>query len=404
MNETFLLNDICWRFCGGFFIGSADRVLEFDAYYLKYFEDFLRTKQKLVWEVNFWAYVELAHSLSVIWYQGDHNEKILEISVRNMALQLSSRPSCRVLKYTYPDHGEYIPTSTGYAYHNGEHIINTRYVNYWLHPNGAYWIKDPQDYIRTRNFCSRLDPVTLEPVSDSDERFTEMIAEPELTCHGGRIYGLEDIRLYDNAAGELCFIATSINYSGTGNNRMIRGRYDTDLGVCSGCEVLVPPDPNSWCEKNWIPIVHRGVDKFIYKWSPLEVGTICTTEDNRKQLVIETSWAHTAPMFSNIRGSTPLVETDAGFVGVVHFSYEGGPRNYFHALVLLEKETLVPVRYSEFFYFHEITVEFSVGFMIRDGRYHFWLSNFDRDPEMMSVDIGDLPMQFEFFYNIGGKA
>jgi hypothetical protein len=404
VNEAFLLNDICWRFCGGFFIGSADRVLEFDAYYIKYFEDFLRTKRKLVWEVNFWAYVELAHSMSVIWYPGDHNEKILEISVRNMALPLCSLPSCRVLKYAYPDHGEYIPTSTGYAYHKGEHIINTRYVNYWLHPNGGYWIKDPQDYIRTRNFCSRLDPATLEPVSESDERFKEMVVEPELTCHGGRIYGLEDIRLYENAAGELCFIATSINYSGTGNNRMVRGRYNTDLGVCSDCEVLVPPDPNSWCEKNWIPIVHRGVDKFIYKWSPLEIGSIRYMEDNRKQLVIETSWAHTAPMFSNIRGSTPLVETAEGFVGVVHFSYEGGPRNYFHALVLLEKETLVPLKYSEFFYFHEITVEFSIGFMIRDGRYHFWLSNFDRDPEMMSVDMGDLPMQFEFFYNIGGKA
>lgn len=404
VNEAFLLNDICWRFCGGFFIGSADRMFEFDAYYTRFFETFLREKNKLVWEVNFWAYVELAHSMSVIWYPGDHNEKILEISVRNMALPLCSLPSCRFVKYDYPDHGDYIPTSTGYVFHKGEHIINTRYVNYWLYPNGGYWIKDPQEYIRTRNFYSRLDPVTLEPV-DTDstvvERFKEMTVEPRLTCHGGRIYGLEDIRLYENAAGELWFIATSINYSGTGSNRMIRGRYDIDLGVCSGCEILVPPDPNSWCEKNWIPIVHKGQDKFIYKWSPLEVGTIRDTEDGKKQLVIESSWTHTAPMFSNIRGSTPLVETDAGFIGAVHFSYEGGPRNYFHALVLLDKDTLVPLRYSEFFYFHGITVEFSIGFMIRDERYHFWLSNFDRDPEMMSIKIDELPLQFEFFYNIG---
>jgi hypothetical protein len=428
VNESFLLNDICWRFCGGFFIGSADRMLEFDAYYTRFFETFLREKQKLVWEVNFWAYVELAHSMSVIWYPGDHNEKILEISVRNMALSLSSLPSTKVVKYDYPDHGEYIPTSTGYAFYKGEHIINTRYVNYWLYPNGAYWIKDPQDYIRTRNFCSRLDSVTLEPVAMTDsadaerfstdktvtdsakaerfstdkaEAFKEMVVDPRLLCHGGRIYGLEDIRLYENATGELCFIATSINYSGTGSNRMIRGLYDIDLGVCSRCEVLVPPDPNSWCEKNWIPILHKGQDKFIYKWSPLEVGTIRDMENGTKQLIIESSWVHTAPMFSNIRGSTPLVETAEGFVGVVHFSYEGGPRNYFHALVLLEKETLVPLRYSEFFYFHEITVEFSIGFMIQDERYHFWLSNFDRDPEMMSVRIDELPLQFEFFYNIG---
>ena len=405
VNETFLLNDICWRFCGGFFIGSADRLLEFHKYYTDYFEDFLRTKRKLVWEVNFWAYVELAHSMSVIWYPGDHNEKILEISVRNMALGLCSLPSATVVKYDYPDHGEYIPTSTGYAFHKGEHIINTRYVNYWLYPNGAYWIKDPDSYIRTRNFCSRLEPLTLVPMTLTEvqeDRFKEMIADDSIPCHGGRIYGLEDIRLYENAAGELWFIATSINYSGTGNNRMVRGRYDMNLGVCSGCEVLVPPHPDSWCEKNWIPIVHKGKDKFIYKWSPLEVGTIKEMEDGplkgRKTLVIEASWEHTAPMFSNIRGSTPLVETDAGYIGAVHFSYEGGPRNYFHAMVLLDKETLVPLRYSEFFYFHEISVEFSIGFMIREGRYHFWLSNFDRDPEMMSISIDELPLQFDFYY------
>jgi len=390
--ETYLMNDICWRFCGGFFIGSADRILEFHKCYTDYFEDFLRTKQKLIWEVNFWAYLELAHGLSVIWYPADHNEKILEISVRNMALPLSSLPSCKVVKYAYPDHGEYIPTSTGHIFYKGEHIINTRYVNYWLYPNGAYWIKDPDNYIRTRNFSSRLNSTTLTP-----DGFKEMIAEG-LTCHGGKIYGLEDIRLYENIAGELCFIATSINYSGTGNARMIRGIYDIDLGTCSRCEVLIPPHPESWCEKNWIPIIHNDIDKFIYKWSPFEVGVIQTTEEGNKHLVIETVWEHKAPMFSNIRGSTPLIQTENGYIGVVHFSYEGGPRNYFHALVLLDKATLLPLKYSEFFYFHEISVEFAIGFMIQDGQYHFWLSNFDRDPELLSININELPLMFDFYY------
>jgi hypothetical protein len=392
VHEAYLMNDICWRFCGGFFIGSADRLLEFHKCYTDYFEDFLRTKRKLIWEVNFWAYLELAHGLSVIWYPADHNEKILEISVKNMALSLSSLPSCKVIKYSYPDHGEYIPTSTGYVYYKGEHIINTRFVNYWIYPNGAYWIKDADNYIRTRNFGSRLNSNTLEP-----EEFKEMIVEG-LTCHGGRIYGLEDIRLYENVKGELCFIATSMNYSSTGNGRMISGNYDIDLGIVSNCEELIPPDTNSWCEKNWIPIIHKGVDKFIYKWSPLEIGTIKDTEENKNHLVIDTSWKHSAPMFSNIRGSSPLILTEDGFIGVVHFSYEGGPRNYFHALVLLEKETLLPLKYSEFFYFHEISVEFCIGFTIQDEKYHFWISNFDRDPELLIININELPLIFDFYY------
>jgi hypothetical protein len=405
VREEFLINDICWRFCGGFFIGSGDRVLELHSYYLRYFEQFLLEKRKLVWEVNFWAYVELVHSLSVIWYPGDHNERILEISATNMVRTLCSLSSCESVKYVYPDYGDYIPTSTGYVYHKGQHYINTRYVNYWLHPNGAYWIKDPDSYIRTRNFCSRLDDKTLEPEPfslDGDAAaFREMRVVPEsgIQCHGGNIYGLEDIRLYENTDNKVWFIATSINYSGLGRCRMIRGKYNMDLGICEDCHVLVPPDKDSWCEKNWIPIIKDGVERFIYKWSPFEVGTIKDTEHG-KQLVLDLTWSHTAPMFSNVRGSTPFQQTADGLLGVVHFSYEGGPRKYFHMLVLLDRNTLMPLKYSEYFCFHENSVEFCIGFMVREGRYYFWFSNFDRDPERMSVLKEEIPLMFDFYYKV----
>ena len=130
--DEYLINDVCWRFCGGFFIGSLDQVLEFHSFYVKYFETFLREKKKLVWEVNFWAYVEKHYGLCAIWYPADHDPRILEISVRNMCLKLGGLPSSTVIKSTYPDHQEYIPTSIGYCYYRGEDIINTRFVNYWL--------------------------------------------------------------------------------------------------------------------------------------------------------------------------------------------------------------------------------------------------------------------------------
>lgn len=390
VREEYLMNDICWRFCGGFFFGSADRIIEFNKCYQDYFAEFLFTKKKLVWEVNFWAYLELCHGLSVIWYPGDHNTQILEISVKNMAFRLADVPSCQHIKYVYPDHGEYIPTSTAYLNYLGKDIINTRYVNYWLYPNGGYWIKDPDAYIRTRNFYSSLDRDTLVPVE-----FKEMVEiESSLQCHGGRIYGLEDIRLYEKK-GEVYFIATSINYSGLGKNRMVNGRYDIERGLILSAHVLIPPDPNSWCEKNWIPLVNYETEEeaFIYKWNPLEIGVV---RGDERQLIIDRVWQHNAPMFSNIRGSTPFVECDEGLMCVVHFSYEGGPRNYFHMLVVLEKGTMKPLKYSEFFFFNEMSVEFCIGFMIRNEKYHFWISNFDRDPELMIVDINAIPLMFNF--------
>jgi hypothetical protein len=405
VREDFLMNDICWRFCGGFFIGSANRVLEFHKCYQDYFLDFLINKRKLIWEVNFWAYLELLHGLSVIWYNGDHNERILEISVKNMAVRLADLPSCQHIKYDYPDEGDYIPTSTAYLNYGGNDIINTRFVNYWLHPNGAYWIKDPDSYIRTRNFYSPLDHDSLLPIEFKEMKEHEQ--QSDLHCSGGHIYGLEDMRLYEYG-GEVRFIATSINYSGLGKNRMVKGHYDIEQGLILSSEVLIPPDPNSWCEKNWIPLANfytgsapienEPHEYFIYKWNPLEIGVLCPFENsNQKQLTIERTWQHNAPLFSNIRGSTPLIECDEGLLCVVHFSYEGGPRNYFHMLVLLEKVTMRPLKYSEFFFFNNMSVEFCIGFNLRNDRFHFWISNFDRDPELVIIDSGEIPLLFDFY-------
>lgn len=404
VHEEFLMNDICWRFCGGFFIGSVDRVLEFHKCYQDYFSDFLLSKKKLIWEVNFWAYLELHHGLSVIWYQGDHNQRILEISVKNMSMRLSDLSSCQHIQYEYPDCGNYIPTSTSYLNYKGQDIINTRFVNYWLHPNGSYWIKDPDRYIRTRNFYSTLYGDTLLP-----REFKEMNESVSgLKCFSGHIYGLEDIRLYEKD-NDIYFIATNINYSGLGKNRMVRGRYDIggEQGLITSAEILIPPDANSWCEKNWIPLANYFCDSdcelnssnneyFIYKWNPLEIGVLSS---ENKQLRIIKTWKHNAPLFSNVRGSTPFVECDEGLLCVVHFSYEGEPRNYFHMLVLLEKKTMMPLKYSEFFFFNNMSVEFCIGFTIRNEKYHFWISNFDREPELMIIDIPEIPLLFNFLFN-----
>jgi hypothetical protein len=90
-------------------------------------------------------------------------------------------------------------------------------------------------------------------------------------------------------------------------------------------------------------------------------------------------------MFSNIRGSTPFVETGEGLLGVVHFSYEGSPRRYFHMLVLLDKEEMIPIKTSNVFVFNNLSVEFCIGFMVEGETYRFWISNFDRDPEVISI-------------------
>jgi len=412
--EEYLVNDICWRWCGGFIIGSKNRMLDLHKTYTDHFENFLREKRKLVWEVNFWAYLELRHGLSVVWYPGDHNDSILMINAGFMSVNLSQMPECSHHRYNYPDQGEFIPTSTSYVCHKGIHMINTRFVNYSLYPNGAYLIKHPESHIYTRNFISFLGDDLLS----MDGNFEEVVEEG-LTCYGGSIYGLEDIRLYNRADGELGFVATSMNYSGQGRGRIIVGLLrvsngETDELPCGSevstlkytdCLILHPPNRDSWCEKNWIPIIKNGEDHFIYKWWPFEAGVI---QDNT--LVITTTWEHKTPMLSNIRGSTTFVSVgpqdgapdglSKGLLGVVHFSYEGSPRRYYHMLVLLDQITLKPLKYSDFFVFNQESIEFCIGFTVVNDHYHFWISNFDRDPEKMSLPTNKIPLKFDFYYDV----
>lgn len=404
--EDYLTNDICWRWCGGFIIGSADRMLELHKTYTDHFETFLREKHRLVWEVNFWAYLELKYGLCVIWYPGDHNESILMFDARFMSMNLSQIPSCSRIRYHYLEQGDYIPTSTSYICHKGNHILNTRFVNYWLYDNGAYLIKDAESHIRTRNFMSFLDddltPTNLTPIMIRDQSPQQILCDEVLEegfhDHGGSIHGLEDIRLYNRSDNELGFVATSVNYSGVGRARIIIGKFID--GKYTDHQVLIPPNSDSWCEKNWIPIVKDNTDHFIYKWWPFEAGVI---QDN--QLVITTTWQHKTPMLSNIRGSSTFIESlclgmNEGLIGVVHFSYEGYPRRYYHILVLLDKATLKPLKYSDFFVFNRESIEFCIGFTIHKDAYHFWVSNFDRDPEKMSVNIADIPLKFDFYYEV----
>jgi hypothetical protein len=388
--EDRLMNDLCWRFCGGFFVGSADLMSGFHAKFVEHFEGFLREKKRLIWEVNFWAYLELKHGLSMLWFSADHNERMIEIDAVFTTFTLADMPEFSSVKSSYPDWGDFIPTSSSYVCHKGIHVVNTRWVNYWLHPNGAYLIRDSQQWIRTRNTCS-----FLTSVDKGADEYKEMLAEG-LPCYGGSIYGLEDIRLYSREDGHIGFIATSINHSPLLRNRMVRGIYEADSGALTECRVIVPPDVGSWCEKNWVPLV-LGELKWIYKWWPFEIGVLREVEGGQEQLVIETSWTHSTPMFSKIRGSSPFVDTDAGLIGVVHMSYEGCPRRYLHCLVLLDKVSGLPLRYSDFFVFRQVSVEFCIGFAVDSGCYHFWISNFDRDPEVVSVSCESIPLLFDFF-------
>jgi len=74
-----LLSRVHWRFCGGFFIGDRQSLWEFYRLYQTHFPAFLREKKRLLWEVNFWAFLEQQGYLVAQTYRANHDDSILHI-------------------------------------------------------------------------------------------------------------------------------------------------------------------------------------------------------------------------------------------------------------------------------------------------------------------------------------
>ena len=400
-----ILEWVYWRYCGGFLILDEKLAAPLCEMYYKYFREFIEEFHHVVWEVNFWAWLEtfrdieyvklhnskeneadyLGHVWNPVCYDADHNDSIISIPARFHVKCLDSQLDKVV--YPYPElfynEVEYLPSSTAYIFYQGKHIINTRFVNYSYAINeGRYLIRDYHGILHTKNVRSYLDNETLVPIC-----YGEMSdATVELPSKDSYSHGLEDIRLFEYN-GKLHFICTNVNYSPNGRNRMVMGEYDHETLSYSNCRVLQPPE-DTWCEKNWIPIVKNDELFIIYSWFPMK---ICKINSEDRLEIVDTHHPF-LPYYHKVRGSTTFIEDQGSLLGLVHLSDDTHPRQYFHMFVRLDKETLEPIAYSDPFCFQHFGVEFCIGFTVREDKYMFWVSKMDNNAIMVSVDRDKIPI------------
>lgn len=405
-----ILHSVHWRFCGGFILGSKNTIISFCKLYNECVIQFFETHNILTWDFNLWAWMETEYEdkWSLMWYKADHNDSIVFVSgdIYTRTLEIEDQ-----IKYDYPVIETYYSTSACYLYYNNKHYLNTRYVNYWIYPSGCYLFASGSRLIENKNILSELENDSLKPIYYKEIR--EHIEMP--INRDGISIGLEDIRLYEYC-GKVKYIATTLGYSQCGKSRIIVGNYDIE-NTCIIDGDIIHPQHDTWCEKNWIPIVKKNrvlndianninnintnhinklheddyngielsineyVDEelFIYKWYPLEIGKI-EVSDNRHTLNIVQTHSVPSLVFSKIRGSSIFQEIEDGYIGVVHFSEEHSPRHYYHMMVILDKDTLCIKQYSESFCFEKLGIEFCIGFKYLIDNIVFWISRHDRDP------------------------
>jgi hypothetical protein len=75
---SFSVDNVYWRFCGGFFIISRKDIQPFYDQSRHVLNDFCTMPQyKLTWEVNIWTIVEHSHQHNIQWYQAGHDDTII---------------------------------------------------------------------------------------------------------------------------------------------------------------------------------------------------------------------------------------------------------------------------------------------------------------------------------------
>lgn len=400
-NPSAIVNTICWRFSGGYFVGDKNRIIDFCNTCRIQWVPFLQEYKTLTWEVNYWSWLELRGFFKPNWYHADHDYAMLTPSN-----DFSSLPLLPLMQYSkkitseYPQINKFSPTSISFVKWNEVQVLNTRYVNYRILEDGVYYVKHPQLHLHTRNVCSIFNDTNKELAN-----ITEMFESAgELEDHGRNIYGLEDIRLYINRNDEICFIASNSNHVKNGKTRIVRGKYDFQNRICRNLCVIQPPTDNS-CEKNWVPLpeYNKGIDEnmydyFIYKWQPFEIGRVLRSDDKIElPLEIIASIPNWTPRFDRVRGSSTFIQRPEGWLGIVHLSEEYSPRHYYHMLVLLDNTSFLPIRYSRMFVFNKHSIEFCIGFdVIENSVYKFWISNYDMDPEYIELPISSIELEYPF--------
>ena len=383
--ESPSMDNICWRFSGGFFLGDGESIVQFYNLYLRELNIFLRTHLKLVWEVNFYAYLEKDFK-GITWYPGNHDDSIIQNIPPECFVQCLA-DAAQFVEYTdMLEIPGFYPTSASYlkyydvAVEKTRHYLNTRYVNYWLFPNGYYRYRCDNNLIENKNVVCELD-ADLMPIAATYRIMEDALDLPHFEEAYSR--GLEDLRLYETS-GKIKCSATNLNHvDGSGRSRIIVGDYCLHTGtICNGA--IVQPPTETRCEKNWIPIVYQGEECFVYRWSPFQIGKV---DGGNLTIVCERDLK--CPLFRHVRGSSVFVMDDESrCLGIVHFSEEGSPRKYYHMMV--EMEDGIPIRYSQPFCFQTLSVEFCIGFAVDSSRYVFWISRMDRDPAMVIVPKNEI--------------
>jgi len=251
---------------------------------------------------------------------------------------------------------------------NGKIFVNIRHVNYTFyhsekklfnHPFGPLTYLHPENdmHLRTWNWITELD----DDFNQIRAHKIDTSAFPEAELWD--FVGLEDARLVEwDGKTYTTGVRRDLDTIGTGRMELCEIEIN-DNSVVEKSRFRIPPpnDPNSYCEKNWMPIED---EPFAYiKWSnPTERVVV----DPVTQSCVTTHHTAYKPIPRDLRGGTQVLPYGDGHFALTHevdlFNSEAGRKDavYKHRLIVWDKDWNL-LKWTDDFSIMSGQVEFAIG-------------------------------------------
>lgn len=264
---------------------------------------------------------------------------------------------------------------------DNKYLLNLRWVSYYLHhceekqkyqtPWGplCYVRPDNDAHLRTENYICDLDLDSMQAINPRkiSSRFLE---DPE----SWEFVGFEDVRLA-NWNGNIYGCGVR-RFAPDGKGRIQISKLDISKKSAEESErffVEPPIDKESYCEKNWMPVLDRPFE--LIKWcDPTEVvkanvsntdklsysyGAFCSSE------IVETT-KNTIPWDHSQRGGSQIISYKNYYVAVTHETVcwhnqkNDRDASYYHRFLVWDKSWNF-VKCSDRFKFMRGKIEFCCG-------------------------------------------
>lgn len=253
---------------------------------------------------------------------------------------------------------------------DGKLLVNIRHVNYTFyhsekkllqHQWGPLTYLHPENdmHLRTINWYCELDEnLDIVRYNKIDTSAFDTY-EPKWD-----FVGLEDVRLVKwNDKLYATGVRRDTTTNGQGRMELSELEINSDSVIeVSRTRIAPPKDPNSYCEKNWMPVIDK---EFTYvKWTnPTELVEANVTDGTSKTVYL----SPTVEATNDMRGGTQVIPfLDEYYVALVHevdlFKSEAGRKDavYRHRFVVWDKNFNI-VKYTKDFSLMNGHVEFAVG-------------------------------------------